>query len=37
VPLIRPRFVVDQAGEPIELYQPPAVALVAQAGLAVRF
>jgi hypothetical protein len=37
VPLVRPRFVYDQAGMSVLLYQPPAIALVGLAGVTVRF
>ena len=37
VPLVRPRFVYDEAGQTMLLYQPAPVAFVGQAGLAVPF
>ena len=37
IPLVRPRFVFEQAGEDIDLYQPAAVAFVGQLGLTLHF
>ena len=37
VPLVRPRFVFDEAGQTMLLYQPAPIAFVGQAGLAVPF
>jgi hypothetical protein len=37
IPLVRPRFVFEQAGEAMLLYQPPPVAILGHAGVAVRF
>jgi hypothetical protein len=37
IPLVRPRFVFDQAGTPVLVYQPSVAAGVGQAGLTVRF
>ena len=37
VPLVRPRFVYDEAGQTMLLYQPAPIAFIGQAGLAVPF
>jgi hypothetical protein len=37
IPLVRPRFVFDQAGEPLPVYQPLRVAVIGQIGVAVHF
>jgi hypothetical protein len=37
IPLVRPRFVFEQAGEAMLQYQPPPVAIVGHVGLAMLF
>lgn len=37
IPLVRPRFVFDQAGQAVLLHQPSPAALVGHVGLALRF